>query len=200
MLKGCKVNWYPTCHNFVTGERRISPRPVHRQGMYGKELFSVHVRSEGDSGSFSDPRDRGLRGYTEKNCFPYTCDLRVIQADFRTWGIPPRPGIRKRYNFRTSHCLYRKQVVSVHQSPCTHQVQPESLLAIPFRTLRSPVRRYSMESLTSNPRVREQPRFVSVQARFGDEPVRPSTKLSRSRAEASGRLPAFQADALDQPR
>ncbi len=34
--------------------------------VYGKEPFSVYLRFEGDSGSFSDLRDRSLRGYTEK--------------------------------------------------------------------------------------------------------------------------------------
>ncbi len=30
---------------------------------------------------------QGFSAYTEKNCFPYTGDLRVIQADFRTRGV-----------------------------------------------------------------------------------------------------------------
>ena len=33
---------------------------------YGKELFSVQLRFEGDSGRFSGLRDQGLKGYTEK--------------------------------------------------------------------------------------------------------------------------------------
>ncbi len=31
-------------------------------GVYGKEPFSVHARSEGDSGQFSDAWDRGQTG------------------------------------------------------------------------------------------------------------------------------------------
>ena len=30
---------------------------------------------------------QGFSAYTEKNCFPYTCGLRVIQAEFRARGI-----------------------------------------------------------------------------------------------------------------
>ncbi len=56
----------------------------------------------------------GHSGCTEKNPFPYMRDLALIQADFRTWEIVAGTGIRKRYDFRTSHCLYRKPVVSVH--------------------------------------------------------------------------------------
>jgi dimethylaniline monooxygenase (N-oxide forming) len=36
------------------------------QGMYGKELFSVHARFEDDSDRISSSEDQGLRGYTEK--------------------------------------------------------------------------------------------------------------------------------------
>ena len=35
-------------------------------GLYGKELFSVYLRFEGDSGRISSSGDQGLRGYTEK--------------------------------------------------------------------------------------------------------------------------------------
>ena len=31
--------------------------------------------------------DSGVQVYTERNCFPYMRDARVIQADIRTWGI-----------------------------------------------------------------------------------------------------------------
>ncbi len=40
-------------------------------------------------------------------------DLALIQADFRTWEIVAGTGIRKRYDFRTSHCLYRKPGIAV---------------------------------------------------------------------------------------
>ncbi len=39
--------------------------------VYGKEPFSVYLRFEGDSGRISSSGDQGLRGYTEKICFPY---------------------------------------------------------------------------------------------------------------------------------
>ncbi len=52
--------------------------------------------------------------YTERNCFPYMLDLALIQADFRTWEIVAGTGVRKRYDFRTSHCLYRKPGICVH--------------------------------------------------------------------------------------
>jgi hypothetical protein len=41
-----------------------------QNGMYGKELFSVYLRFEGDSDRISDAWDRGLREYTEKKCLP----------------------------------------------------------------------------------------------------------------------------------
>ena len=41
-------------------------------GMYGKEPFSVYLRSSPDSDQFSDLRGHGLSGYTEKKCLPYT--------------------------------------------------------------------------------------------------------------------------------
>ncbi len=34
--------------------------------VYGKELFSVYLRFEGDSDRISNSGDQGLRGYTEK--------------------------------------------------------------------------------------------------------------------------------------
>ncbi len=34
--------------------------------VYGKELFSVYLRFEGDSDRISSSGDRGRRGYTEK--------------------------------------------------------------------------------------------------------------------------------------
>ena len=40
--------------------------------MYGKELFSVYLRFGGDSGRISSSGDQGLRGDTEKICFPYS--------------------------------------------------------------------------------------------------------------------------------
>ena len=54
-----------------------------------------------------------MTGYTERNCFPYMREMRVIQTVFQVRGIKVWRGIRKRCGFRTSHCLYRKLGVSV---------------------------------------------------------------------------------------
>ncbi len=50
----------------------------------------------------------------------------MIQTEFRARGITAGGGIRKRYDFRTSPCLYGKEGISV-QPICTHYGQSESL-------------------------------------------------------------------------
>ncbi len=50
----------PGAKQTYLGQPRVGRR------VYGKELFSVYLRFEGESDRFSEARDSGLRGYTEK--------------------------------------------------------------------------------------------------------------------------------------
>ncbi len=56
--------------------------------MYGKELFSVYLRFEGDPDRISDLGDEGLRGYTENMWFPYSMsgEIDAYLTDYN-WAV-----------------------------------------------------------------------------------------------------------------
>ena len=84
---------------------------------------------------FPDFRLAPILRCTERNPFPYTCGLRVIQTEFRARRITAGGGIRKRYDFRTSHCLYRKPVFTVPPKNGGPEWTSECRLPGPKRTL-----------------------------------------------------------------
>ena len=64
---------HETCRGCDLGRSPALSPPVDviylisaQDGLYRKELFSVHARFEGDSDRFPDPWGGELRGYTEK--------------------------------------------------------------------------------------------------------------------------------------
>ncbi len=71
--------------------------------MYGKELFSVHARFEGDPGRISSSGDQGLRGYTEKKWFPYIGTEGALVRTFDPARVPQAKSRQERVDRCPKH-------------------------------------------------------------------------------------------------